>query len=332
MSEGGVTRSAILLMSIGEDMAGEVFKHLSPREIKKLGQAMTRLSHVNRGEVADVLKKFRQDAEQQTDIGADSKQYVRSVLARALGGDGDSALINRILQDPDSSGIESLKWMDADSVAELIQNEHPQIVATILVHLEPDQAGDILALLSERLRNDVMLRIATLEGVQPEALRDLNDVLTQLLSGVDAFKKRSRGGVEAAAEILNYLDGSVEASVRSHIRKVDADLARKIQDRMFAFDELVDLDDRSVQSLLREVQSETLIVAMKGASDELKEKFFKNMSAPAAEMLRDDFEAQGPVRLSRVEAEQRQIVHLVRRLAEEGQIVLERSGVRSLVE
>jgi flagellar motor switch protein FliG len=332
MSESGLTSSAILLMSIGEEMAGEVFKHLSPREIKKLGQAMTRLSNVNHGQVADVLKKFRQDAEQQTDIGADSEQYVRSVLARALGGEGDSVLVNRILQDRDSSGIESLKWMDADAVAELIHNEHPQIVATILVHLEPDQASDILALLSERLRNDVMLRIATLEGVQPEALRDLNDVLTQLLSGMDAFKKRSRGGVEAAAEILNYLDGSVEASVRSHIRKVDANLARKIQDRMFAFDELVDLDDRSVQSLLREVQSETLIVAMKGASDELKEKFFKNMSAPAAEMLRDDFEAQGPVRLSRVEAEQRQIVHLVRRLAEEGQIVLERSGVRGLVE
>jgi flagellar motor switch protein FliG len=332
MSESGLTSSAILLMSIGEEMAGEVFKHLSPREIKKLGQAMTRLSNVNHGQVADVLKKFRQDAEQHTDIGADSEQYVRSVLARALGGEGDSVLVNRILQDRDSSGIESLKWMDADAVAELIHNEHPQIVATILVHLEPDQASDILALLSERLRNDVMLRIATLEGVQPEALRDLNDVLTQLLSGMDAFKKRSRGGVEAAAEILNYLDGSVEASVRSHIRKVDANLARKIQDRMFAFDELVDLDDRSVQSLLREVQSETLIVAMKGASDELKEKFFKNMSAPAAEMLRDDFEAQGPVRLSRVEAEQRQIVHLVRRLAEEGQIVLERSGVRGLVE
>jgi flagellar motor switch protein FliG len=254
------------------------------------------------------------------------------VLARALGGEGDSVLVNRILQDRDSSGIESLKWMDADAVAELIHNEHPQIVATILVHLEPDQASDILALLSERLRNDVMLRIATLEGVQPAALRDLNDVLTQLLTGTDKFKKSSKGGVEAAAEILNYLGGTVEASVSSHIREADADLAQKIQDKMFVFDHLVNLDDRAVQLLLREVQSETLIVAMKGTSDALKEKIFKNMSQRAAEMLRDDLEAKGPVRLSEVEAEQREILRVVRRLAEEGQIVLSGKGDEGLVE
>jgi flagellar motor switch protein FliG len=254
------------------------------------------------------------------------------VLTRALGGNGDSALIDRILQARDNSGIESLKWMDADAVAELIQNEHPQIIATILVYLEPDQASAILTLLSERLRNDVMLRIATLEGVQPGALRDLNEVLTQLLSGADAFTQSSRGGVEAAAEILNYLDDSVEASVSSHIRETDADLAQRIQDKMFAFDHLVDLDDRAVQSLLREVHSETLIVAMKGASEELKDKIFKNMSGPAAEILRDDLEAKGPVRLSRVEAEQREILHLVQRLAEQGQIVLEGRGARGLVE
>jgi flagellar motor switch protein FliG len=334
MSENGVIRSAILLTSVGEEVAGEVFKHLSPAEVKKLGQAMAKLSNVNRGQVADVLKAFRRDAEQQTGIGVGSEQYVRSVLTRALGGNGDSALIDRILQARDNSGIESLKWMDADAVAELIQNEHPQIIATILVHLEPDQAGAILTLFSERLRNDVMLRIATLEGVQPGALRDLNEVLTQLLTGTgaDAFKKSSRGGVEAAAEILNYLDDSVEASVNSHIRETDADLARRIQDKMFAFDHLVDLDDRAVQSLLREVHSDTLIVAMKGASEELKDKIFKNMSEPAAEMLRDDLEAKGPVRLSRVEAEQREILHLVQRLAEQGQIVLEGRGARGLVE
>jgi flagellar motor switch protein FliG len=332
MSESGVIRSAILLMSIGEEVAGEVFKHLSPTEVKKLGQVMAKLSNVNRGQVADVLREFRQDAEQQTGIGADSEQYVRSVLARALGGNGDSALIDRILQARDNSGIESLKWMDADAVAELIQNEHPQIIATILVHLEPDQASAILTLLSERVRNDVMLRIATLEGVQPGALRDLNEVLAQLLSGADAFQKSSRGGVEAAAEILNYLEDSVEASVSSHIRQTDAALAQRIQDKMFAFDHLVDLDDRAVQSLLREVHSDTLIVAMKGASEQLKDKIFKNMSGPAAEMLRDDLEAKGPVRLSRVEAEQREILHLVQRLAEQGQIVLEGRGARGLVE
>jgi flagellar motor switch protein FliG len=177
-----------------------------------------------------------------------------------------------------------------------------------------------------------MLRIATLEGVQPAALRDLNDVLTQLLTGTDKFKKSSKGGVEAAAEILNYLGGTVEASVSSHIREADADLAQKIQDKMFVFDHLVNLDDRAVQLLLREVQSETLIVAMKGTSDALKEKIFKNMSQRAAEMLRDDLEAKGPVRLSEVEAEQREILRVVRRLAEEGQIVLSGKGDEGLVE
>jgi flagellar motor switch protein FliG len=332
MSEDGVTRSAILLMSIGEEVAVEVFKHLGPKEVQKLGQAMAKLTNVNRDRVAEVLREFRQDAEQQTGIGADSEQYIRSVLTRALGGDRDSALVDRILEGRDNSGLESLKWMDAASVAELIENEHPQIIATILVHLEPDQASAVLALFPERLRNDVMLRIATLEGVQPAALRDLNDVLTQLLTGTDKFKKSSKGGVEAAAEILNYLGGSVEASVSSHIREADADLAQKIQDKMFVFDHLVTLDDRAVQLLLREVQSETLIVAMKGTSEALKEKIFKNMSQRAAEMLRDDLEAKGPVRLSEVEAEQREILRIVRRLAEEGQIVLSGKGDEGLVE
>ena len=332
MSEDGVTRSAILLMSIGEEVAVEVFKHLGPKEVQKLGQAMAKLTNVNRDRVAEVLREFRQDAEQQTGIGADSEQYIRSVLTRALGGDRDSALVDRILEGRDNSGLESLKWMDAASVAELIENEHPQIIATILVHLEPDQASAVLALFPERLRNDVMLRIATLEGVQPAALRDLNDVLTQLLTGTDKFKKSSKGGVEAAAEILNYLGGTVEASVSSHIREADADLAQKIQDKMFVFDHLVTLDDRAVQLLLREVQSETLIVAMKGTSEALKEKIFKNMSQRAAEMLRDDLEAKGPVRLSEVEAEQREILRIVRRLAEEGQIVLSGKGDEGLVE
>jgi flagellar motor switch protein FliG len=332
MSEDGVTRSAILLMSIGEEVAVEVFKHLGPKEVQKLGQAMAKLTNVNRERVAEVLREFREDAAQQTGIGADSEEYVRSVLTRALGSDRDSALVDRILQGRDNSGIESLKWMDAASVTELIQNEHPQIIATILVHLEPDQASAVLALLPERLRNDVMLRIATLEGVQPAALRDLNDVLTQLLTGTDKLKKTSRGGIEAAAEILNYLGGTVEASVSSHLREVDPDLAQKIQDKMFVFDHLINLDDRAVQLLLREVQSETLIVALKGTSDALKEKIFKNMSQRAAEMLRDDLEAKGPVRLSEVEAEQREILRIVRRLAEEGQIVLSGKGDEGLVE
>ena len=332
MSEDGVQRSAILLMSIGEEEAVEVFKYLGPKEVQKLGLAMAKLSNVTREQVADVLKKFRSEAEQQTNIGTASDQYLRTVLTRALGNDKAAGLIDRILQGNDNSGIESLKWMDSASVAELIKGEHPQIIATILVHLDPDQAGEVLSALSERVRNDVMLRIATLEGVQPAAMRDLNEVLTQILSGTDKLKKSARGGVDAAAEILNNMGATLEATISSHIRELDPELAQKIQDKMFVFENLMDLDDRGIQLLLREVQSETLVVALKGTSDALREKIFRNMSQRASEMLRDDLEAKGPVRLSEVEAEQREILRIVRRLAEEGQIVMGGKGEEGLVE
>jgi flagellar motor switch protein FliG len=331
VSDDGVTRSAILLMSLGEEEAVEVFKHLGPREVQKLSQAMARLSNVTREQVAGVLREFRLEAEQQAPVtGGD--QYIRSVLTRALGDEKASALVDRILQGRDASGIESLKWMDAGSVAELVGNEHPQIIATILVHLDAEQASEVLAQFDQGLRNDVMLRIATLEAVQPAALRDLDEVLTQRLKGSDRARKTSRGGVKAAAEILNHLDGALEASVSAHIRGMDADLAQQIQDSMFVFDDLLELDDHAVRLLLGEVQSETLIVALKGASEPLREKIFKNMSQRAAEMLRDDLEARGAVRLSEVEAEQREMLRIVRRLADEGQIALGGKGDESLVE
>jgi flagellar motor switch protein FliG len=332
MSEDGVQRGAILLMSLGEEQAVEVFKHLGPREVQKLGSAMAKLANVTRAQVANVLREFHQEAQQQTSIGSAPDEYLRSVLTRALGNDKAAALIDRILQGNDNAGIESLKWMDSASVAELIKGEHPQIIATILVHLDPDQAGEVLARLNERVRNDVVLRIATLEGVQPAAMRDLNDVLSQLLSGSDQLKKSARGGIDAAAEILNNLGATIEATVTSHLREIDPDLAQKIQDKMFVFDNLMDLDDRGIQLLLREVQSETLVVALKGTSEPLREKIFKNMSQRAAEMLRDDLDAKGPVRLSEVEAEQREILRIVRRLAEEGQIVMGGKGDEGLVE
>ena len=282
--------------------------------------------------MATVLREFREEAEQQTTIGNASAEYLKTVLTRALGDNKAGALIDRILQGNDNAGIESLKWMDSGSVAELIKGEHPQIIATILVHLEHDQAGEVLGAFTERLRNDVMLRIATLEGIQPSAMRDLNEVLSQLLTGTDKVKQSPRGGVDAAAEILNNLGATLEASVTSHIREVDPDLAQKIQDKMFVFENILDLDDRAIQLLLREVQSETLVVALKGTTDQLREKVFKNMSQRAAEMLRDDLEAKGPVRLSEVEAEQREILRIVRRLAEEGQVVMGGKGEEGLVQ
>ncbi|MFO1319741.1 MAG: flagellar motor switch protein FliG [Burkholderiales bacterium] len=333
MSEESVNRAAVLLMTIGEEAAVEVFKFLGPKEVQKLGTEMAKINSIPRDRVEEVVTAFREEAEQQDGITADSTEYIRAVLTKALGNDKAGALIDRIVQPADNAGIESLKWMDATSVAELIKNEHPQIIATILAHLDADQASDILKAFTERLRNDVMLRIATLEGVQPAALRDLNEVLTQLLSGGDRVRKGALGGVDVAADILNFMGGQIEASVTEYIKESDAELAQKIQDKMFVFENLLELDDRSIQLLMREVQSETLVVALKGTSEEMKEKIFKNMSSRAAEMLREDLEAKGPVRLSEVESEQKEILKIVRRLADEGQIVIgSKGGDEGLVE
>jgi flagellar motor switch protein FliG len=326
MSDAGLTNSAILLLSLGEAEAAEVFKFLAPKEVQKIGQTMTRLKAVTRDKIDEVLGRFHEQAEQETSIGGDTDGYVRNVLTKALGDDKASFLLDRILQGGDASGIESLKWMDPASVAELIKNEHPQIIASILVHLESDHAADIIRHLLDRVRNDVMLRIATLDGIQPNALRELNDVLSKMLAGTDNIKKSALGGVHAAADILNYLGTSAEAEILEAVREHDADLAQKIEDEMFVFENVLDIDDRGIQSLLREIQSETLIIALKGASEELSAKIFKNMSQRAAEMLRDDLEAKGPVRVSEVEAQQKEILKTVRRMADEGTIVLGGKG------
>ena len=261
----------------------------------------------------------------------DTDNYIRSVLTKALGDDKASNLISRILQGGETSGIEGLKWMDAPTVADLIRNEHPQIIATILVHLEHDHASEILNHFTERLRNDVVLRIATLEGIQPTALRELNEAMLRILSGSASVKRTAMGGVRTVAEILNFIGTANETSVVDAIREYDPDLAQKILDEMFVFENLMDIDDRSIQLILREVQSDSLILALKGASPELREKIFKNMSQRAAEMLREDLESKGPVRLSEVEAEQKEILKIVRRLADEGQIVLGGAGGEQMV-
>jgi flagellar motor switch protein FliG len=326
MSDAGVQKAAILLLALGEDEAAEVMKHLGPREVQKLGAAMSAMKSVQTDELEAVLQDFRAETDSNTSIGLDSDDYIRSVMTKALGDDKASSLLNRILGGRDASGIESLKWMDAQSVADLIRNEHPQIIATILVHLERYHACEVIGHFTERLRNDVVLRIATLDGVQPAALRELNEVLTKLLTGNESLKKKPMGGVRAAAEILNFLSGENEASVMSNLKNYDGDMAQRIMDEMFVFDNIMDIDDRGIQVMLREVQSEALIVALKGASQELREKIFKNMSQRAAEMMREDLESKGPVRLSEVETQQKEILQVVRRLADEGQIMLGAKG------
>ncbi|MDB5867232.1 MAG: flagellar motor switch protein FliG [Betaproteobacteria bacterium] len=322
MSSDGIQKSAILLMSLGEDDAAEVFKYLGPREVQKIGTAMAALKNLSREEIRTVLDDFCEVAGEKTSVGMSSSDYVKQVLRKALGDDRAANLIDRIMQGGDTSGIEGLKWMDSAAVAELIKNEHPQIIATILVHLDRDQASEIMLHFTERLRNDTLLRIATLDGIQPAALRELNDVLTKLLSGTDNIKKAPMGGVRTAAEILNHMPATHENAVIEGVKTFDADLAQRILDQMFTWDNVMEIDDRGIQVLLREVQSEALILALKGSTQEFREKIFKNMSARASETLKEDLEAKGMVRVSEVEAQQKEILKTVRRLAEEGEIQL----------
>ncbi len=326
MDDEGVENAAILLMSLGEEEAAEVFKHLAPKEVQKLGETIAKMKVIPRERVNIVLDKFTEVAGDQSMLVSDTDEYVKAVLRRALGDEKANLLIDRILQGSDVSGIESLKWMDGGSVAELLRNEHPQIVAAILVHLDFDQASEVLKNFTERQRNEVLIRIATLDGIQPSALKDLNEVMSKVLAGGDRLKKSSLGGAKTAAEIINMMGSSVETSVLDYIREADSDLAQKIMDNMFTFDDLEKLDDKGFQALLKEVQSESLIIALKGATPELREKVFRNMSTRAAETLREDLDSRGPVRVSEVEAEQKEMLKTVRRLVDEGQIVLASGG------
>jgi flagellar motor switch protein FliG len=293
MVDEGTRKSAILLMSLGEAGAGSVLQHLPQHVVHTLGKAMAGLAQVRRDEVSEVLRDSR---------AAD--------------------LLESISQpDSSTSGIDRLNQLEATEVVELIRDEHPQIIATLLVHLDRDKAADVLEQLPERVRHDAVLRVATFGGVQPAALKELTDVLTDMLSG-EGVKRSRLGGIRAAAEIVNMMSSAQEESVIRHVREHDEALAQKMIDEMFLFENLLELEDRSVQLLLKEVESESLIIALKGAPMELREKFLKNMSQRAAEMLREDIEMRGPVRVSQVEAEQKGILQIVRRLADAGEIVL----------
>jgi len=322
----GIQNAAIFLLSLGEEEAAEVFKHLSPKEVQRLGETIARMRTVSKEKMDDVLVRFTSEAASQSLLVSDTDNYVRSVLKRALGDDKASLLIDRILQGGDVSGIESLKWMDPLSVAELLRNEHPQILAATLVHLDIDQVAEIMKHFTERTRNEVMLRIATLEGIQPTALKDLNEALYQVLAGGDKILKSSLGGIKTAAEIINLMGTSLEATVVDSIREADPDLAQKIMDKMFTFDDLNKLDNKSIQAVLKEVSSDSLVIALKGASGDLRTKILGNMSSRAAEALKEDLETRGPVRLSEVESQQKDILKIVRRLADEGTIVLGGGG------
>lgn len=322
MSLTGTDKSAILLMTLGEDCAAEVLKHLSSREVQLLSGTMAGMSQVSHKQLGEILSEFEDDAEQFAALSVNASDYLRSVLVKALGEERAASLLEDILESRETtSGMETLNFMEPQSAADLIRDEHPQIIATILVHLKRGQAADILAQFDERLRNDVMLRIATFGGVQPAALAELTEVLNNLLDGQN-LKRSKMGGVRTAAEIINLMKTQQEEAVIDAMREYDGELAQKIIDEMFLFENLVEVDDRSIQRLLQDVDSESLLIALKGAEQPLREKFLKNMSQRAADILRDDLANRGPVRMSQVENEQKAILLVVRRLAESGEMII----------
>ena len=324
----GVERAAILLLSLGEAPAAEVLKHMAPKEVQKIGAAMAALTNVSRDQVGAVLENFTKALDNQTAIGVGSDEYIRKMLVQALGQDKAGGVIDRILLGGSSKGLEALKWMDPRAVAELIRLEHPQIIAIILSYLDSDQAADIIVHLPERVRIDVIQRIATLDGIQPSAMQELNEIMEKQFSGQNTSNVKSSGvgGLKAAANILNLTEASKQAEIIAGIKAGDEKLAQNVEDLMFVFEDLVEIDDRGIQALLREISSDSLIIALKGAGEAMKDKIFKNMSKRAAEMLRDDLEVRPPVRLSEVETAQKEILGVARRLSESGEISLGGKG------
>ncbi|PCK06339.1 MAG: flagellar motor switch protein FliG [Alteromonadaceae bacterium] len=319
-------QAAILLMSLGEDSAAEILKHMGPKEVQRLGTAMAGLSNIQQQEVEIVISNFMDEVRTQTGLGMGSDTYIRNMLVQALGQDKADGLVDRILLGGNTTGLDTLKWMEARSVADIIRNEHPQIQAIVMAYLDPDQAAEVLDFFPEKVRLDIMLRVASLDTVQPSALQELNDILEKQFSGNAGAQTKEMGGFKVAAEIVNNMDSSVSGELLDSIKEIDEDLGIQIQDLMFVFENLKDVDDRGIQALLREVSSDILIMALKGADDVLQEKIFANMSKRAAELLRDDLEAKGPVKVSEVESAQKEILTIARRMADAGEINLGGGG------
>jgi len=326
-----VEKAAIFLLSLGEADAAQILRHMGPKEVQKVGTAMAQMRNVNREQVERVLGDFIEVVGDQTSMGVGADGYIRKMLTQALGEDKASGLIDRILLGGNTSGLDSLKWMEPRAVADVIRYEHPQIQAIVVAYLDPDQAAEVLGHFDHKVRLDIVLRVSSLNTVQPAALKELNLILEKQFSGSASTTRTALGGVKRAADIMNYLDSSVEGPLMDAIRDADQDLSGQIEDLMFVFDNLADVDDRGIQALLREVSSDVLVLALKGADDGIKEKFFRNMSKRAAELLRDDLEAKGPVRLSEVEGAQKEVLAVARRMADAGEIVLGGKGGEEMV-
>ena len=323
----GVERAAVVLMALGESHAAEILRHLDPRELHKLGVAMSGLTRVNRSQISEIVHTFNEEVSNQSSMMLDSENYVRGVLIRALGREKAKGVLEHIFSGESQTGVDSLKWMDARAIAGGLRQEHPQVVALVLSSLQVEQAAEIVSLLPEALRDEALLRVATLEQVPSDALMELNEVIEkQVMRNINAAATSKIGGPKRAAEILGRLDADIEGQILDKIRETDADLGDKIEDLMVVFENLLNLSDRDIQALMREISSETLMMALRGADEAVRNKIMGNMSRRAAELLRDDLENMPPVKLSDVEAAQKDIMSTAKRLAEAGEITLGTKG------
>ncbi len=322
----GMEMAAVLMLSLNEEDAAQIFRHLEPKQVQRLGMSMASMKDFSHDKVTAVHRQFIEDIQKFSNIGIGSEDFVRKALVAALGEDKAGNLVDQIIMGSGARGLDSLKWMDARQVASIIQNEHPQIQTIVLSYLDPEQSAEIMSQFPEQVRLDLIMRIANLEEVQPAALQELNDIMEKQFAGAAGAQAAKMGGLKAAASIMNYLDTNVEGQLMDAIRDSDEEMSQQIQDLMFVFENLIDVDDRGIQTLLREVPGELLQKALKGADDQLKEKIFKNMSKRAAEMLAEDLSAMGPVRVSDVEAAQKEILSVARRLADAGEIMLGAGG------
>ena len=326
-----VDKAAVLLLSLGETDAAQVLRHMGPKEVQRVGVAMAQMRNVHREQVEQVMSEFVEIVGDQTSLGVGSDSYIRKMLTSALGEDKANGLIDRILLGGNTSGLDSLKWIEPRAVADVIRYEHPQIQAIVVAYLDPDQAGEVLGHFDHKVRLDIILRVSSLNTVQPAALKELNTILEKQFSGNSNASRTTLGGIKRAADIMNFLDSSVEGQLMDSIREIDDTLSGQIEDLMFVFNNLSDVDDRGIQALLREVSSDVLVLALKGSDEGVKEKIFKNMSKRASELLRDDLEAKGPVRVSDVETAQKEILTIARRMAEAGEIVLGGKGGEEMI-
>jgi flagellar motor switch protein FliG len=316
-----------VLMALGESHAAEILRHLDPRELHKLGVAMANLANVNRTQLGEIVQSFNDEVDNQTSLVSDGENYIRGVINRALGREKARGILEHIFNPEEHSGVDSLKWLDASSIAGGLREEHPQVVALVLSSLPPEQAAQVVNLLPAPVRDEALLRVAILDEIPAGALAELNELIEkQVMRNINAAATAKIGGPKRAAEILGRLDAAIEGQILDKIKEVDTDLGDKIEELMVVFDNLIGLSDRDIQTLLREIASDQLMIALRGADAAVQQKIMGNMSKRAAELLRDDLEAMPPVKLSDVEAAQKEIMTTAKRLAEAGEITLSSKG------